>query len=504
MTIRRLDEVGGAPIDAPVLVLGAGPAGITVARELAAAGQRCVVAESGERGPSAAASDLDLGEVVGLPLLFEDVDLGTRGVRMRALGGSSQHWTGMCRPLDPIDLRPRAWRPGSGWPIGPEDLAPWYRRAEASLALRVDGWDAAAWHAAAGTTAPLPGERLVPVPFQFSPPVRFGEVHGDELAASDLVDVLLDATAVDLVVDGGGRRVASVVLRSRTGSTVVVDAPRAVVVATGGLEVPRLLLASRSVDPAGVANRSGLVGTGFMEHPHRWAGRAHVLDDPALALYGLGAPPGAAPPSALWLGWSPSAAVQEAESLAHGSVLLWAGGGRGAAAASPTPEAAATGVLLGASSGRAVREVSLTMRVEQLPVAGSTVRLGSATDALGMPRLVLDWRVDPEVDRTMRRMLELLAQELGASGLGRVEVDPGGNPLAAVPIEVGSHPMGTARMHDDPALGVVDADLRCHDVENLFVVGSAVFPTGGHANPTLTIVALAHRLGAHLAGAGLP
>lgn len=497
MTIRRLDEVGRPTLAAPVLVVGAGPAGITVALELAAAGRPCVVAESGDRGPSGAAADLDRGEVVGLPLRFEDVELGTDGVRMRALGGASQHWSGMCRPLDPIDLRARPWRAGSGWPIGSDDLAPWYRRAEASLALRPGAWDPAAWHAAAGTAMPFASAALEPAPFQFSPPVRFGDEHGAALEASELVDVLLDATAVDVVVDGP--RVTSVVLRSRTRTTVTVEAPGVVVIATGGLEVPRLLLASRSADPAGVANGSGLVGVGFMEHPHRWAGRVHLVDDPALSLYRLAPPPGAAPPSGLWIGWSPSAAVQEAESLAHGSVLLWAGGGRGAAAEPPTPESTATGVVFGASAGPGVLEASVTMRVEQLPLATSSVRLGSTADALGVPRLVLDWRVDPDVDRTMGRLLELLAQELGAAGLGRVELGPGGRPLAAVPLEVGSHPMGTARMHDDPALGVVDADLRTHDVENLYVVGSAVFPTGGHANPTLTIVALAHRLGTHLA-----
>lgn len=502
MTIRRLDEVVGPRIASPVLVVGAGPAGITVALELAAAGRSCVLAESGDRGPTAEASDLDRGDVVGMPLRFEDVDLGTQGVRMRALGGASQHWTGMCRPLDPIDLAARPWRPGSGWPLVADDVEPWYRRAEASVAIRPGAWDAAAWHAAAGTAMPFGGDALVATPFQFSPPVRFGDARGAELEASELIDVVLDATAVELEVGPSGR-IATVVLRSRTGTTVRVT-PEVVVLATGGLEVPRVLLASRSAGSAGVANSSGLVGSGFMEHPHRWAGRVHLVDDPALGLYSLAPPPGGAPPSALWLGWSPTPELQEAESLAHGSILLWAGGGRGAAAAPPTAESGATSVLLAAGEARPVREASVTMRVEQLPLASSTVRLGSATDALGMPRLVLDWRVDPDVDRTMRRMLELLAQELGAAGLGRVELEPGGQPFAEVPIEAGSHPMGTARMHVDPALGVVDADLRSHDVENLYIVGSAVFPASGHANPTLTIVALAHRLAAHLAGIEAP
>jgi choline dehydrogenase-like flavoprotein len=499
MTIRPLDEVAGAALAPAVLVVGSGPAGITVARELAAAGVACVVAESGDRLPSAAAMDLDRGRSVGLPLRFEDVDVGTAGMRMRTFGGTSAHWTGQCHPLGEIDLAARRWRPGSGWPIGPADLEPWYRRAEATLALRPGAWDPAGWHDLAGTEAPLAGGALDAVAFQFSPPVRFADAFGPELEDSGLVDVLLDATATELRTTPDGAAVDRVVLRSRTGVEVEVR-PDVVVLATGALEVPRVLLASRTRDPAGVANGSGLVGVGFMEHPHRWAGRAHLVDDPAWSLYGLRPPPdGQAPPSHVWLGWQPSPEVQEAEELANAAVLLWPGGGRGAAAEPPSPEAVAAGLLLGAMQGGTTFEASLSLRCEQLPLETSTVRLGSEVDALGVPRLVVDWQVDPGVERTQRRVLELLAAELGRAGLGRLEVDPGGRPLDELPIEIGNHPMGTARMGDDPAAGVVDGQLRAHGVANLYVAGSAVFPTGGHANPTLTIVALAHRLGAQLA-----
>lgn len=499
--IRTLDEVAGSPPSPAVLVIGSGPAGITVARELAAAGLPCVVAESGDRLPTGAAMDLDRGDSVGLPLLFEENDVGTAGMRMRALGGTSGHWTGMCHPLGATDLASRAWRPGSGWPLSLADLEPWYRRAEATLALRVGAWDPDEWHGLAATTAPLAGGSLETVAFQFSSPVRFADAFGPELEASELIDVLLDATAVELRTTPDGGSVDVVVLRSRTGSEVEVRA-EVVVLATGGLEVPRVLLASQGRDPGGVANSSGLVGAGFMEHPHRWAGRVHLVQDPAWSLYGLRPPPdGQVPPTNLWLGWQPGPEAQEADEIGNAAVLVWPGGGRGAAAAPPSPESVATNLLLGAMSSGTTFEGSLSLRCEQLPVAGSTVRLGADVDALGMPRLILDWQVDAEVERTLRRVVELLAAELGRTGLGRVEVDPGGEALDSFPIEIGNHPMGTARMGEDPASSVVDAQLRAHDVANLFVAGSATFPTGGHANPTLTIVALAHRLGAHLAAA---
>jgi choline dehydrogenase-like flavoprotein len=239
-----------------------------------------------------------------------------------------------------------------------------------------------------------------------------------------------------------------------------------------------------------------------MEHPHRWAGRAHVAAPDDLPLHRLAPPPGEAPPTLLWAGWSPSEATQEAEAIGNGSILLWFDGPREEAAAVPTAEAEAVAPLLGAVAGRSSTEAVITMRVEQLPIDASQVRLSSDTDELGVPRLVLDWHVDDGVDRGMRRLVELLARELGAAGIGRVELDPQGTPLEAWPREIGNHPMGTARMSADPSRGVVDADLRCHDVEDLYVLGSATFPTGGHANPTLTVVALAHRLAAHLVARG--
>ena len=81
--------------------------------------------------------------------------------------------------------------------------------------------------------------------------------------------------------------------------------------------------------------------------------------------------------------------------------------------------------------------------------------------------------------------------------MGRVEL-PGGDDLADLPTEIGNHHLGTTRMAEDPTAGVVDRDGRSHDVANLWLAGSSTFPSSGWANPTLTIVALAHRQAAHL------
>ena len=135
----------------------------------------------------------------------------------------------------------------------------------------------------------------------------------------------------------------------------------------------------------------------------------------------------------------------------------------------------------------------LTLRCEQSPLRDSRITLSDEVDALGMPRVALDWRIAPEDDVQMRRAMVVLGSELGAAGLARLWV-PGDASRFVWRQDPGGHHMGATRMGKDPAVSVVDATSRTHEVRNLYVTGGSVFTTGGDSNPTLTIVALAHRL----------
>lgn len=501
MTVEdAADLPRGSRLTADVVVVGSGPAGLTIARDLAAAAVDVLVLESGTRTISAATRDLDLGESVGTPLRFGEAPFTTADMRIRALGGSSGHWAGMCRPLDPVDLAVRAWVPGSGWPIGPADLDPWYRRAEATLGLGTTGWDPAAWYERCAVEPLFASERLATAVYQFSPPTRFGEDFDAELVAADGPRVLLGATAVDVRLDAGGGAIAELDVRRADGEVFTVDATT-YVLAAGGLEVPRLLLAWGGAD--GVANSSGRVGRGYLDHPHRTAGQVRLaIDDDLPPLYAWADTPGEEPPVKVWAGWSPSAEVQEAEGIGHGVALLRFTDAPDVAYERPTAVTHAARDLVGwgtgSGPGTGVRRAVVDVRCEQRPTDASRVTLGTDRDATGLPRVRVDWRPGPDDDRTARRTVELLAEELGRAGVGRVEVDPRGVPLGETPVSMGCHPSGTARMGDDPARSVVGPDLRSHDLANLYVCGSATFPTIGHANPTLTIVALAHRLADHL------
>jgi choline dehydrogenase-like flavoprotein len=135
----------------------------------------------------------------------------------------------------------------------------------------------------------------------------------------------------------------------------------------------------------------------------------------------------------------------------------------------------------------------LLLNLEQAPDPDNRVVLDTDCDRFGLPRPVLHWRWRARDQANLVRLRALVADELERHGLGRVEVDADG-----IPDPNAHHHMGTTRMHQDPRQGVVDAHGRVHGLSNLYVAGSSLFPTGGFANPTLTIVALALRLADHL------
>jgi choline dehydrogenase-like flavoprotein len=496
----------GSTIEADLCIVGGGPAGLTLATDLVGSGFDVVLLESGREAWDQRTQDLADGAVTAEPFRFNGVDLSLSNTRMRQLGGSSNHWTGQCRPLDPHDFDARTATGGVGWPFGFAELEPHYVQAVATVELLSPEWSPAWWSAETGTHLLETDERIRSVVFQFSPPTRFGERLAPGLRAAANVRCYLGATVTSLVPDRSGASVRTADVATFAGTRFQVAAT-GFVLATGGVDVPRLLLASTAASPAGLGNGNGLVGRFFMEHPHAIGGRA-LLSVPAdqLAAYLIG--PRSGPdlaPGLTWTGLSPTPEVQDDEGIANGCVLLWppdAGPPRGDRDAETWSVDALRSILAGPSGTGPVSEVTLAIRIEQAPNPDSRVVLAPASDELGMPRAEVQWRLTDRDRTTLRRTAELVAESIGASGLGRVEIDPGGRPIEDWPIEIGNHHMGTTRMSTDPADGVVDENGRMHEVDNVHVCGSAVFPTSGMANPTLTIVALAHRLAAQLLSPG--
>ncbi len=467
-------------------IVGAGAAGIAIAREFAGTPVRVTLLESGGRTPDAATQSLYRGTSMAQKYFQLDA------ARSRYFGGSTNCWMGFCRPLDEDDFERRDWIPHSGWPFGRAALEPYYRRAQAVCALGPFGYSGADFASPRRPELAFPDARVLTHCFQIAP-TRFGEIYHAELATAPNVDTWLYANVVEIEPEPGAQRVARLHVRVLDGPEFSLR-PRAVVLATGGIENARLLLASNRVEAAGLGNRHDLVGRFFMEHPHTHSGE--FLPSPAarpLGLYQLHRRGRVDVLGVLAL----SAAVRRDERLANFTASL-----------APRSQVGAferdLGVVIagfdGAGAGaRGIPRFVFSNECEQLPNPESRVQLAYERDALGMNRVTLKWRLSAEDRNSLRRSHEIIAREIGRAGLGRVK--PGlGEPRGAWPDDLNGarHHMGTTRMHSDPRQGVVDADSRVHGIANLFVAGSSVFPTSGAANPTLTIVALALRLADHL------
>jgi choline dehydrogenase-like flavoprotein len=512
MLIDARSLESGTTLEADVGVIGAGAAGITIARELAGRGLTVCVIESGGLEREAATQDLCAGEVVGLPYYPLDA------TRLRYLGGSTNHWAGGCRPLDPVDFEQRDWVPHSGWPFGREELDPFYARAHEICRLDDATYESDRWEASIGPRLP-PGERIVPKLFR-TRPTRFATQFRADLENAPNVRLYHHANVIEIVPVDGVRRVERLRVACLEGPVLEVRA-RAFVLATGGIENARLLLLSNTVRPRGLGNDRDLVGRFFMDH-FGFDGGVFLPADPYVR-FGLyrrfQARPDGAPMRAAW---SPAPATLRQErilSLASWLMPVWpepalklralrAEGpdsgfrhfvrqlGRVLADLDDTAPAAIRRWRRGRFP---VEYFRLDYQCEQAPNPDSRVTLADARDPLGCPRARLDWRLTELDRRSVARATEIFGQELGRAGLGRIRfvLEDSGNGWPAS-LTGGHHHMGTTRMHQDPRQGVVDADGRVHGLSNLFVAGSSVFPTAGCAHPTLTIVALAVRLAHHL------
>ena len=489
----------GATLATDVCIIGSGPAGLTLAHDLVGSGLDVIVLDSGSQDFDERPQALATATLEGDGFRFNGVELDVAQTHLRVFGGTSYHWTGQCRPLDEHDFAARPAVANSGWPFGAAEMAPWYAKAVDTCQLAVDEWTAAWWHDHTGAPILLDDAEISTAVFQFSPPTRFAKELGPELAAAKSVRVVLGATVLTVDATANADHVDHVSVSTLDGRRFTARG-QVTVVACGGIDSARLLLLSNGVAPAGLGNDHDLVGRYFMEHPHAIAGRARFVPsaDLSFSLIGARTVPGHGD-ELVWAGLSPTAAAQDSAGIGHGVALMFGDGG-GAPRDdrdADTASAAAAAELVTLGVGTSSNPV-LSVRGEQEPNPDNRVTLGTDLDELGQPEAVVTWRMMPPDWKTIRTTIELVASSLGAAGLARVEIDPSGTPIEEWPVEIGNHHMGTTRMADDPTKGVVDADTRVHGIDNLYVCSSAVFPTSGMANPTLTIVALAHRLAAHL------
>jgi choline dehydrogenase-like flavoprotein len=504
----------GSRLGADVCIIGAGAAGITIAREFLGSEAQVCVLESGGFEFENATQTLYEGRNVG----FSYYDL--RVLRLRFFGGTTNHWGGWCRPLDPIDFEARPGIPYSGWPFDRQHLDPFYRRAHAVCEIGPYDYDVDNWVSETQPRLPLPEEKFLTGAMLRSPPTRFGQVYRDAIDRSSNVKAYLNANAVEIGADAQGRSITHVRIATLDGNEFTVEAKH-FILATGAIENARLLLASNRVHGAGLGNDHDHVGRYFMEHL-MLPGAMYLPSDPDASLELYYEPLAENVRGVCFLHIAPE--VMRAEQLLNTRILLMPGVAQelamkdsdgvlsaamlwSAVRSGRTPENLTAHVsnvvkdldkIAIYSYRRAFREpaapVSLQHQIEQSPNPDSRVKLGAERDALGVPRVELDWRFSELERRTLRRVNEILAEQVGAAAIGRIRIvedDETGWPPG---VRGGWHQMGTTRMSAAAHQGVVDPNCRVHGIANLYVAGSSVFPTAGTTNPTLTIVALALRL----------
>ena len=482
-----------------VCVVGTGPAGMTLARRLAAQGLDVALMEAGDLEVTWESQDFYIGDVTGMA--YYDLDVS----RLRTFGGTSQHWSGRCRALEAYNFEPLPFSPLSGWPIGKADLDPYAAETDDILDLI---------SASVVPDQPVEDglEDLVSIRFRNSPPTRFAEKFGAEIRASERITLVYNAALIDLRLSENGAAVTGAVFRPARpeGAAFAVTAEH-YCLCLGGLENPRFLLNANSQMPMGIGNRHDQVGRYFSEHP------TYRI---AEALFEDGSPRSR--------NFMPTFEAMKRNEMLSCEILLGTEGAslsrsaaRSLACAGDFTQELAMRVLgrkvdceregffeaLEARRSGADRVGMVGIILEQELNPDSRVTLGDERDAFGQRRIVLDWRLSERDIHTIRCAAELMGKSLAVGGSGRLRIRDW---LRAEPADVPQidedgdhsvalhHQLCTTRMSANPSEGVVDGDCRVHGIDNLHLGGGSVFATAGFANPTYTIVQLALRLGDHL------
>lgn len=453
-------------------IIGSGPAGLTLARALTAQGWQVLVLEAGQAHVEPEQQADYEGEVVS------DLPLNPQWSRLRCLGGSSNHWGGFCKALDPVDFEPKVAGLATDWPIRASDLEPWAREAEDILEI--------------GRPAPERsyGCHLRIVQMRYSPPVQFGHKYRAWIEGHDRVVVALGACATGFEENAG--RIEAVMAQDEQGQRFRLRA-RHFVLCAGGIENCRLLLWAHADSGGRIVREPRALGRYWCEHPHFTLGEAVLDADTAFTFDSW---------NTAWL--MPRAETLRAQGMLNIGLRLVRRDREGSLQIAHRLACAAPELgrrALQRMGRRLVCGVLLRAAWEQAPRHWNRIVLGQERDRHGLPRPEIHWRLDEQDRHTALSGATLLGAELARRGQGRVRIDDWLQAESGWPTDdetVGNHHMGGTRMADDPREGVVDRHGRVHGLANLHVAGSSVFPGGGAANPTLTIVKLALRLADHL------
>jgi choline dehydrogenase-like flavoprotein len=509
-------------IDAQICIVGAGAAGLTLARSLGDKIPGVILIESGGLDLDGATQGLYVAKNLGLPYF----DLAAS--RLRFFGGTTNHWSGYCRANDDIDYEGRPTLNLPKWPVSHDALAPFIEQAAALLGIESKFFEPRYFFEREGfkpdqTIGDDKGVLETKV-FQIATDIRLGKKYREELAGfQDFRAYLhLNATHVQLAANGGS--VEHLVCKTLNGKEVRVTAKH-FVLACHAIENARLLLVSNDVMKTGIGNAFDHVGRYFMDHVQIFASKFIPNSNfPALynAQYALARNLNAN------LGFTDTALREldilqyycrfqsryTSEAIAQSIIAVRQGFMEPGDLDYLKDVSAVLADLSGAiefslsrfgryklRSGQETRFASLLPayflmdhRIEQAPNPKSRIVISDRRDALGNLIADLDWRLSEPDYKSFKVAQAKIAAELAARGLGRCELEEITPELVDSRVKGHYHNIGTTRMSAEPRDGVVDPDGRVHGVANLHVAGSSIFPTAGYSGPTMMIIGFALRL----------
>lgn len=508
-----------------ILVIGGGPAGVTIANELHETGLRIALLESGGEDFDGDTQMLYDGPVTGL----ERIDL--TAMRLRMFGGTSNHWGGRCLPMDEIDFTRTQVDGASGWPFSRAHMDPYYTRAHVYCDLGAYEYDTDAIAEVSHADFILPhNPDLLTKVLRLSTPTNFSSKYKSVFEISSTMDLWLWTNVTGLEVDALGRQ-SAVLTMAQTGVQRRFTA-KDFVFACGGVENPRLLLEHNATHGQRIGDEAGLLGACYMDHLSGGAGFLWTAEPtPAKANWD---PLTSRDDIPIQLVWRLSDEILEAERLNNIQFYLIPFSTK-----KPDPRVAEANrgwsnlkniakyaigrdisggpfvlsdayceiimnadamaeVMIGAvDTSDTTDRILLRCEAEQRPDTSNRVTLTDERDALGNLRAAVHWSPSLDDKDSIVRSAIKIGEICGAAGIGRVELEDHFN-TRYWDASTTWHQLGTTRMATSPQHGVVDADMKIHGTQNMFFAGGSVFPTGGRANPTLTIVALSVRLADHL------
>lgn len=471
--IQNLSETG-RDLSADVCIIGAGAAGITLAHKLSQRSLKVILCEAGGMDYSDESQSVYKGKVEGDP--YYDIEMA----RLRYFGGTTNHWTGWCRPLDAYDFKEKAGIAETAWPIGREDLDPYLDGARDILEVKPvpDG-------------PVLGASGLKRIGMTFSPPVRFAEKYREPLEKSKFVQVVLNANLIGTKAKNG--HVTHARIADYDGNERMVSAKH-FVIACGGIENSRQLLWLHESGQLPLGESAAVVGRYWGEHPHAPIGDVVILKDEAFRFLDF----------ALDF-FAPTPEFMEKRHTLNCQLYVKSThyGGTKEVIADLLCTAPALGQWAMNKLGKTLACVAeLNAAWEQEPSAANRITLGEEKDRFGVPRPVLHWKRSAQDYRTVRETAIAFAKYCANADIARVRLpewllsDKGTFP--EIGYIAGYHHMGGTRMAATADKGVVDADCRIFGYDNIYVAGSSVFPSVGHANPTFSIIELTLRLADHL------